>query len=58
LNGSLWYGDLPALDGARDEAHSLRSLSEHERRPKHPECPGLRVGVGCSQAVGLDHADE
>jgi hypothetical protein len=24
VDGSLWYGDLPASDGARDDRHSLR----------------------------------
>jgi len=39
IDGSLWYGDLPALDGARDDTHSPSSPSECKRRPEKPRSP-------------------
>ena len=39
IDGSLLYGDLPALDGARDDTHSLSPLGECERRPEKPRSP-------------------
>jgi hypothetical protein len=41
IDGSLWYGDLPALDGARDDRHSLRFSWRARRRPRHLEDPTL-----------------
>ena len=37
IDGSLLYGDLPALDGARDDTHSLSPLGECEGRPEKPK---------------------
>ena len=33
IDGSLWYGDLPALDGARDDTHSLGPPGELRKAP-------------------------
>ena len=39
IDGSLWYGDLPALDGARDQTHSLSTPRRARRRPNIPNAP-------------------
>ncbi len=39
IDGSPLYGDLPALDGARDNTHSPSSPGECEGRPEKPRSP-------------------
>ena len=41
IGGSLWYGDLPALDGARDDRHSRTFSWRARRRPQHLKEPSL-----------------
>ena len=45
IDGSLLYGDLPALDGAETTDIAEALVSEPGRRPQHPKSPGSRVGV-------------
>jgi hypothetical protein len=45
IDGSLLYGDLPALDGAETIDIAEVLVSEPGRRPQHPKSPGSRVGV-------------
>jgi hypothetical protein len=45
INGSLLYGDLPALAGAETTDIGEALVSEPGRRPQHPKSPGSRVGV-------------
>jgi hypothetical protein len=46
IDGSLLYGDLPALDGAETTDIAEALVSEFERRPQHPKSPASRIGVG------------
>jgi hypothetical protein len=41
IDGSLWYGDLPAIDGARDDGHSRIVLLESTKAPSTPRKPTL-----------------
>ena len=41
IDGSLWYGDLPAPDGARDDRHSRAFSWRARRRPQHLKEPRL-----------------
>ena len=41
IDGSLWYGDLPAPDGARDDRHSRTFSWRARRRPQHLKEPSL-----------------
>jgi hypothetical protein len=45
IDGSLWYGDLPALVGAETTDIAVALFSEHERRPQHPRTPLVRAAV-------------
>jgi hypothetical protein len=40
LNGSLWYGDLPALDGARDDLDSRTARQSREGALNTPKAHG------------------
>ena len=54
IDGSLWYGDLPALDGAETTDIAEALVSEFGWRPQHSKSPGFRVGVVCADVgVGL-----
>jgi hypothetical protein len=46
IDGSLLYGDLPALDGAETTDIAEALVSEFGRRPQHPKSPASRIGVG------------
>ena len=48
IDGSLLYGDLPALDGAETTDIADALVLAFERRPQHPKRPGSRVGVECA----------
>jgi len=48
IDGSLLYGDLPALDGAETTDIADALVLAFERRPQHPKRPGSRVGVKCA----------
>jgi len=52
IDGSLWYGDLPALDGAETTDIAEALVSEFGWRPQHSKSPGFRVGVVCAD-VGV-----
>jgi len=45
IDGSLLYGDLPALDGAETTDIAEALVSESGRRPQHAKSPGSWVGV-------------
>ena len=39
IDGSLWYGDLPALDGARDDRHSQALIQSTKGAHNTRKCP-------------------
>ena len=45
IDGSLWYGDLPALDGAETNDIAEALVSEFGRRPQHLKSAGSWVCV-------------
>jgi hypothetical protein len=49
IDGSLLYGDLPALDGARDDTHSLSSPGECEGALRSREAHVDGTGFLCSR---------
>jgi hypothetical protein len=59
IDGSLLYGDLPALDGAETTDIAEALVSEFGRRPQHSKSPGSRVGVERALvrvSIGVVHA--
>jgi len=45
IDGSLWYGDLPALDGVEISDIAEALVSEFGWRPQHSKSPASRMGV-------------
>ena len=57
IDGSLWYGDLPAPDGARDDRHSRTFSWRARRRPQHLEETHPRGAVLCVLMAVVTVAD-